>query len=165
MLVLDRTSRLADSLSGEQLPFSRYGIRDGNRTLDRIVVDLKIPRYRQQPLRCLLDSGASSPFLLLETTDTWRLQAFAHPSRLVTLNGDGCIEAETPLIIGNSTFRGTEIFSCGSMTRKVADTDCLLPTRLFKQVFVSHANSYIIVNPKRESHKLQELANTVPSGR
>jgi hypothetical protein len=48
------------------------------------------------------------------------------------------------------------------MTRQVADTDCLLPTRFFKQVFVSHANTYIIVNPKRDSRKLQELAGTVP---
>jgi hypothetical protein len=165
MLVLDRTSQLADSLSGEQLPFSRYGVRDGSRTLDRIVVELKIPRYLQQSLRCQVDSGTSSSFLFPEVSQAWRLQVFAHPSGLANLNGDRCIEAETPLIIGNSDLRGTEIFSCGNMTRQVADTDCLLSTHLFKQVFVSHANSYMIVNPKRDSHKLQELAGTIPFGR
>jgi hypothetical protein len=65
-LVLDRTSRVADSLSGERLPFSPHGIRDGSRTLDRIVVELKIPRYLQQSLRCLVDSGAGSPFSFLK---------------------------------------------------------------------------------------------------
>src|ERR1700759_120273 len=42
ILVLDRTSRLSESLAGEQLPFSRFGIRDASRTLDRIVIRCKI---------------------------------------------------------------------------------------------------------------------------
>jgi predicted aspartyl protease len=66
ILVLDRTSRLAESLAGEQLPFSCFGSRDAGRTHDRIVVELKIPRYLQQSLSCLVDSGASSPFVFPE---------------------------------------------------------------------------------------------------
>ena len=161
ILVLDRTSRLSESLAGEQIPFSRFGIRDGGRTLDRIVIELKIPRYRQQALRCLVDSGASSPFLLPERSEASRLQVLAHPSGLVTLNGDGCIEAGIPLIVGGSDLRTTEFFSCRNMTREAADTDCLLPTHLFKKIFVSHANSYLIVNPKRDARKMQELADVV----
>jgi hypothetical protein len=80
---------------------------------------------------------------------------------MATLNGDRCIVAGSGLILGGSAFPATEVFSCGNMTRKVADTDCLLPTHLFKQIFVSHANSYIIVNPKKDSRKLQETADTV----
>jgi hypothetical protein len=165
ILVLDRTSRLADSLSGERLPFSRYGVRNGRRTLDRIVVELNIPRYRQQSLRCLVDSGASSPFLFSERSEAWRLQVLAHPSGLVTLSGDGCIEAGIPLIVGGSDLRTTEFLSCRNMTREAADTDCLLPTHLFKKIFVSHANSYLIVNPKRDAPKMQEIADTVPLAR
>jgi hypothetical protein len=165
VLVLDRTSRLANSLAGDRLPFSRYGVRDGIRTLDRIVVELNIPRYRQQSLRCLVDSGASSPFLLPERSEASRLQVLAHPSGLVTLNGDGCIEAGIPLIVGGSDLRTTEFFSCRNMTREAADTDCLLPTHLFKKIFVSHANSYLIVNPKKDARKMQELADVVPSER
>jgi predicted aspartyl protease len=162
ILVLDRTSRLADSLAGERLPFSRYGVRDGSRTLDRIVVELNIPRYRQQSLRCLVDSGASYPFLLPERSEASRLQVLAHPSGLVTLNGEGCIEAGIPLIVGGSDLRTTEFFSCRNMTREAADTDCLLPTHLFKKIFVSHTNSYLIVNPKRDARKMHELADVVP---
>jgi hypothetical protein len=159
MLVLDRTSRVADSLSGERLPFSPHGIRDGSRTLDRIVVELKIPRYLQQSLRCLVDSGAGSPFLFPEKSQAWRLQVLAHPSEMVTHNGDRCIMAGTRLIIGGTDLPAAEVFSCGNTTREVVDTDCPLPTQLFKQIFVSHANSYIIVNPKKDSRKLQELAD------
>jgi hypothetical protein len=67
--------------------------------------------------------------------------------------------ARTRLIIGGTDLPATEVFSCGNTTREVVDTDCLLPTQLFKQIFVSHANSYIIVNPKKDSRKLQELAD------
>jgi hypothetical protein len=161
ILVLDRTSRLAESLAGEQLPFSRFGSRDAGRTPDRIVVELKIPRYLQQSLSCLVDSGASSPFVFPEESQAWRLQVLAHPSEMATLKGDRCIVAEERMIIGGIAFPATEVFSCGNVTRKVADTDCLLPTHLFKQIFISHSNSYIIVNPQKASRKLQELADTV----
>jgi predicted aspartyl protease len=161
ILVLDRTSRLAESLAGEQLPFSRFGIGETGRTRDRIVVELKIPSYLQRPLRCVVDSGASSPLLFPEKSQAWRLQVLDHPSEMTTLTGDRCIVAGSGLIIGSSAFPTTEVFSCGNMTRKAADIDCLLPTHLFKQIFVSHVNSYIIVNPQKASRKLQELADTV----
>jgi len=165
ILVLDRTSRLAESLAGEQLPFSRFGSSETGRTRDRIVVELKIPSYLQQPLRCLVDSGASSPLLFPEKSQAWRLQVLDHPSEMATLNGDRCIVAGAGLFIGGSAFPATEVFSCGNMTRKAADADCLLPTHLFKQIFISHTNSYIIVDPKKVSRKLQELADTVPLAR
>jgi hypothetical protein len=161
ILVLDRTSRLSESLAGKQLPFSRFGIRDASRTLDRIVIELKIPRYLEQSLRCLVDSGASAPLLYPEESQAWRLQVLAHPSEMTTLSRERCIVAGTRLIIGGSAFPAAEVLSCGNMTRKAADTDCLLPTRLFKQIFISHANSYIIVNPQKDSRKLQELADAV----
>jgi hypothetical protein len=117
--------------------------------------------YLEQSLRCLVDSGARSPVLFPEESQAQHLQTIARPSAMATLSGDRCIVARTSLIIGGTSLPGAEVFSCGNMTRKVADTDCLLPTHLFKQIFVSHANSYIIVNPKKDSRKLQETADTV----
>jgi hypothetical protein len=76
-------------------------------------------------------------------------KTIAHPSAMATQSGDRCIVARTSLILGGSAFPATEVFSCGNMTRKATDTDCLLPTYFFKQIFISHTNSYIIVNPKK----------------
>jgi hypothetical protein len=160
-LVLDRTSQLSNSLAGEQIPFSRFGVRDGTRTLDRIVIELKIPAYLKQPLLCVVDNGASSPLLFPEESQGQHLQIFARPSKMTTFSGDRCLAADTSLVIGDSTLHGAEVFSCGNMTRKAADTDCLLPTRLFKQIFISHTNSYLIVNPKTDPHNVQEVADAV----
>lgn len=161
ILVLDRTPRLSNSFAGEHLPFSRFGVLDGGRTLDRIVIELKMRDYLEQPLRCLVDSGARSPVLFPEESQAQHLQTIARPSVMATLSGDRCIVARTSLIIGATSLPAAEVFSCGNITRKATDTDCLLPTYFFKQIFVSHANSYIIVNPKKDSRKLQETADTV----
>jgi hypothetical protein len=161
ILVLDRTSRLSDSFAGEHLPFSRFGVLDGGRTLDRIVIELKMRDYLEQSLRCLVDSGARSPVLFPEESQAQHLQTIARPSAMAIQSGDRCVVARTSLIIGGTSLPTAEVFSCGNITRKATDTDCLLPTYFFKQIFISHANSYIIVNPQKTSRKLQELADTV----
>jgi Aspartyl protease len=165
ILVLDRTSRLSYSFAGEHLPFSRFGVLDGGRTLDRIVIELKMRDYLEQPLRCLVDSGARSPMLFPEESQAQHLQTIARPSSMATLGGERCIVAKTSLVIGATSLPAADVFSCGNITRKATDTDCLLPTYFFKQIFISHTNSYIIVNLKKVSLKLQELADTVPLAR
>jgi len=157
ILIFDRTSRLSNSFAGQHLPFSRFGILDGGRTLDRIVIALKMRDYLEQPLSCLVDSGARSPFLFPEESQVQHLQTVARPSAMTTLSGDRCIVARTSLIIGGTSLPAVEVFSCGNISRKTMDTDCLLPTYFFKQIFISHTDSYLIVKPKRDPQKMREL--------
>ena len=159
-LVLDRTSRLAKSLEGEQLPFSWFGSFDASPTPDRIVVELKIPSYRKQSLRCVLDSGANSTILYPETSKDWHMLLLSQPSEIRTINGNSCIVRKSLMALGGSVLPDTGLFVCEKMTRKTSDSDCLIPTAFFKEILISHLNSYVIVNPRKGSRRPQETADT-----
>lgn len=152
-LVLDRTSRLADSFHGEQLPFSRFGSFDAGPTPDRIIVELKLPSYREQPLRCVVDSGANSTILYPETNKVRHTQLFSQLSELHTLNGNRCVMEKSLMVMGGSSLPDTDVLACQNMTRETSDSDCLVPTYLFKEILISHTNSYIILNPRKNPPK------------
>lgn len=164
-LVLDRTSRLAKSFYGEQLPLSRFGSFEAGPTPDRIIVELKLLSYREQPLRCVVDSGANSTILYPETSKVWRTQLFSQPSEMHTLNGNRCVMQKSLMVMGGSTLPDTEVLVCQNMTRETFDSDCLLPTYLFKKILISNLNSYVIVNPQKASRAPQEPVDTVLSAR
>jgi predicted aspartyl protease len=63
ILVLDRTSSLAGTLTGERLPLSCFGRFGAAPTPDRVIVRLKVPSYLEKPLLLLVDSGASTAVL------------------------------------------------------------------------------------------------------
>jgi gag-polyprotein putative aspartyl protease len=164
-LVLDRTLRLAESFYGEQLPFSRFGSSDAGPTPDRIVVELKILSYREQSLRCVLDSGTNSTILYPETSKVWNTQLFSQPSELYALNGKSCFMEKSLMVMGGSIRPDTEVLVCENMRREASDSDCLVPTYLFKEILISHLNSYVIVNPRKGSRRSPEPADTVLSAR
>ena len=164
-LVLDRTSRLAESFYGEQLPFSRFGSFDTGATPDRIVVELKIPSYRKQSLRCALDSGANFTILYPETSKVWNTLLLSQPPEMHTLGGNSCIMERSLMGVGGSFHADSEFGVCEKMTREASDSDCLLSTHLFQAILISHLNSYVIVNPRKGPRRSEEPVNTVLSAR
>ena len=52
--------------------------------------------------------------------------------------------------------------SCQSATVKPPAAEGILPTGIFKQVFISHAGSYAIVNPKTRRNVPLEMAALTP---
>jgi gag-polyprotein putative aspartyl protease len=167
VLVLDRTSRLAKSYDGEHLPFSRFGSFDVVSSADRIIVELKILSYREQSLRCVVDSGANSNAIILypETSKVWNTLLLSQPSKLRTLNGKSCFMEKSLMVVGGRIHPDTEVLVCENMTREASDSDCLLPTDLFQAILISHQNSYVIVNPRKGPRRSEEPANTVLSAR
>jgi hypothetical protein len=167
ILVLDRTSRLAKSFDGEHLPFSRFSSFDTGPSADRIIVELKIISYREQSLRCLVDSGANSNAIILypETNKVWNTLLLSRPSELHTLNGKSCFMEKSPMVVGGRIHPDTEVLVCENMTREASDSDCLLPTYLFRAILISHLNSYVIVNPRKGPRRSEEPVNTVLSAR
>ena len=143
-LVLDRTSRLAKSFYGEQLPFSRFGSFDTGPSSDRIIVELKILSYREQSLRCVLDSGTNVTILYPETSKVWNTQLFSQPSELYALNGKNCFMEKSLMVVAGRIHPDTEVLVCENVTREASDSDCLVPTYLFKEILISHLNSYVI---------------------
>ena len=164
-LVLDRTSGLAKSFYGEQLPFSRFGRFDRGPSSDRIIVELKMLSYREQSLRCVVDSGANAAILYPETNKVWNTLLLSHPSELHTLNGKNCFMEKSLMVVAGRIHPDTEVLVCENVTREASDSDCLLPTYLFQAILISHLNSYVIVNPRKWPRRSEEPVNTVLSAR
>jgi predicted aspartyl protease len=159
-LVLDRESSLEDALYGEHLRFLAFGSYDLASTPNRIVVQLKVPALLLNPLFFVIDSGASSA-MLYPLAGGVALRAMQN-SQPGTMRGLGesrtCRFQKITLELGTGSFRGIDLVACEGLTRNVMDSDGLLPTRIFRQLFISHRAGYVIANPQladRASNRLE----------
>ncbi len=57
------------------------------------------------------------------------------------------------------------LVSCQVPVRSGRDHEGNLPTGIFKQLFISHAGSYAIVNPGKSKQAAQEIAAVIPMER
>jgi hypothetical protein len=55
--------------------------------------------------------------------------------------------------------------SCQGASVKAIDSEGLLPTAIFKRIFIIHAGSYAIINPAKRSSIPAELAIATPWSR
>jgi predicted aspartyl protease len=149
VLTLDRTSSLADMIAGERLPFSRFGSLEYATTLDRIVVELKVPSFLGRPMFFLVDSGSNTAALYPAPGGvTVGAMKGSHHASLHDLNERrDCRVQKTTLEIGRGIFPEIQLVACEGITRTKMDTDGLLPTSIFRWVFVSHTGGYVVVNP------------------
>jgi predicted aspartyl protease len=150
ILTLDQTSGLQDALSGEHLQLLRFGSFNGSPTADRIVVRLTVPSFLQQPLLFLVDSGTNTAMLYPSPGLAWRAMQSSQQGRVRSLDdSQNCQYEKAKLELGSGTFRGIELAACKGLTRNKTDTDGLLPTHIFRQLFISHRGAYVIANPRR----------------
>ena len=143
-MTLDAADGLADSLTGERLPiiFPPLPPEDENRY--RPTISAKVQGYGQ--VRLLLDSGASE-FLLLQQGNSSKGLG---DTRMTTVNGWLiCESTNSSVHLGKGTVSDLPMVSCKSATVKPKESEGTLPTAIFKQIFISHAGSYAIVNPTR----------------
>jgi predicted aspartyl protease len=141
-MTLDATDGLADSLAGERLPiiFPPLPHEDENRY--RPMVSVKLQGYGLA--RLALDSGATD-LILLEWRNPLRVLG---DTRLTTVNGWlACESTRRRVYLGKGTVSDLPMVSCGSASAKPPDCEGILPTAIFKQVFLSHAGSFAIINP------------------
>ena len=150
-LTLDRTTTLARSLAGERLPLSSTGRTPAELTQDRLLVPLKAPSLLARSMLFLVDSGSNTAMVYPLKNETLPFSPGAAHGRVHSLNGNQiCHVARTPLTIGTQTYREVVMAVCES-TRDNIDTDGLLPTRLFRRLFISHRDKYVIANPRMAS--------------
>jgi predicted aspartyl protease len=150
VLVLDRESRLEDTVSGEHLQFSAFGNYQSDSTPNRIVVQLKVPSLLLKPLFFVIDSGASSA-VIYPAPGGMALRAMqnAQPGTMQGLDERRtCRVQRTTLELGTGSFREIELVACEGLTRNKMDSDGLLPTRIFHQIFICHRARYVIANPQ-----------------
>ena len=143
-LTLDYASDLADSLSGDHLPLSFSGRRGNYSTVDRLVLDVRLPSVDR--LHFQLDSGTDSVTLFPSKGVRYAAGTFRGTVR--TPNGDSeCRINFVTLEIGKSTFHGQRLISYEGVTRDNFDVDGMLPTSIFDRLFISHSGAYVIANP------------------
>ena len=122
----------------------------------RPMVSVTLAALASHPMTLLLDSGADR--VILTGNEIMQFKTSGNTSRLATLNGSmTCTSGEGKLDWGKTTLRGLTLLTCQSVTKKDRDEQGLLPTAIFRQIFISHAGSYAIVNPAKRP-RTQELA-------
>jgi predicted aspartyl protease len=155
-MTLDAGHGLAGSLAGERLPITFPPLPQGDENGYQPTISVQVKAYGQA--RLLLDSGATS-LVLPQSKD----QSLGDRMTLRTVNGSLiCEETDATLYLGRGTIRSLEIVNCQTATAKPRDLDGILPTAIFKQIFISHAGSYAIVNPTQRCRVPQEIAAVTP---
>jgi predicted aspartyl protease len=153
-MTLDAGDGLADSLAGEHLPvtFPPLPLGDEHRYQPRISVTAET--YGSASM--LLDSGADTLVLLQRGNPG---NGWGYGTRLRTVNGSlPCESTHDKLLLGQGTVRDLAIMRCQTVTVKPSDAEGILPTAIFKRIFISHAGSYAIVNPTPRCNLALEMA-------
>jgi Aspartyl protease len=146
-LTLDNTTGLADSLHGDHLALTFFGARANYLTVDRLLVEVKVPPLRA--LTFLLDSGTNSA-TFFPSKAAPHLAGGTFPARVSTPYGfSPCRIGFVTLEIGKNAFHNQRMVSREDVTRDNFDVDGMLPTSMFARLFISHSGAYAITNPKR----------------
>jgi len=157
-ITLDAGVSLADSLSGERLPITFLPLPEGDENRYQPKISVKVQAYGHASL--LLDSGATQ-LALLQPRIEWT--GLGGRMTVRTVNGSLiCEETDATLYLGKGTIRNLGIVNCQTATGKPKDLEGILPTAIFKQIFISHAGSYAIVNPAQRCKGPQEIAAVTP---
>ncbi len=122
------------------------------------MISVTVQAYGQASL--FLDSGATTLVLL-----QWRnrLLASVGEMRLRTVNGSLPCESTTDRVsLGRGMVSNFRMLRCQSDTVKTQDHTGVLPTAIFKQIFISHAGSYAIINPSQRCNATREMAAVTP---
>ena len=149
VLLLDGSSALAASLLGEHVAFRSSGLSRQGVVPDRILVQSKLPSFNGGPLACLVDSGTHLAVIFLRAGSMGRLQGTWPQINLSSPFGNSaCVTEPSRVEVGGERVRSTDVVACEDDKQANADFDCLLPTDLFRSVFISHRGGYIVMNPQ-----------------
>jgi predicted aspartyl protease len=156
-MTLDAVADLADSLAGERLPITFPPLPRDDENRYRPMISVKVEASGHANV--LLDSAATELILLRRGN---QLKGFGD-TRVTTVNGRlTCQSTKGRVFLGKGTVSDLPIVSCQGASVKENESQGLLPTVVFKQIFISHAGSYAIVNPAKRSSIPAEIAIVRP---
>jgi len=164
-ITLDAGDSLADSFDGERLPMSSSSVSAEGDTLHRPMVSVKLPSIDSHPLSMVLDSAAEAVVIFRQKEFAWRNLGDGSADHLMVETMAGplrCSLWQDSLRWGRFSASGVDMLMCEDAKTAKLDTGGSVPTGMFKRVLISHANSYVIVNPVRRSSTLQEAAVVPP---
>ncbi len=158
-MTLDPGDGLADSLAGERLPVTFPPLPQGDEHRYQPRISVTVQTYGAASM--LLDSGAETLVLLQWGNPR---NGWGYGSRLRTVNGSmPCESTHDKLHLGKRTVRDLAIMRCQTVTVKLSAAEGILPTAIFKRIFISHARSFAIVNPTPRCSVALEMAAVTPS--
>jgi hypothetical protein len=138
---------LTEALTGEHVSLSRQGNYLGVPTHNRLMLTLKIPDVTSLPLRVQLDSAACLVILF-----KGRLRAIAEGGwEPVTIGDAGAGRAwmyqrQVEFVtVGSNVLQRVMVMA--PARNEENDSEGLLPTILFRSVYISHSGGFAIFNP------------------
>jgi predicted aspartyl protease len=156
-ITLDAVGDLADSLAGERLPITFPPLPPDDENRYRPMISVKVEASGHASV--LLDSAATELILLRRGNQLKGLG----DTRVTTVNGWlTCESTKGRVFLGKETVSDLPMVSCQGASVKTNDSEGLLPTAIFKRIFISHAGSYAIINPAKRPSVPAELAIVTP---
>jgi hypothetical protein len=155
LLCLDETNAMRDSVRGERIFFvPPQHPEDELPFVERLVISVHLSGTGKQPILLQLDSGSDGP-ILYPGSEQPEVQALVHAAVLQGGNATPAQRAFAVVPLQNMQV-GNRILSHISFVTPVTvgknvpgrGEDGLLPTLLFRSVFISGADHYVIFDPK-----------------
>jgi len=139
---------LGDMLVGERLSLSLNGPEEKEPTENRLIIAGHCPESGSREMKFQLDSGVSGVvlFTALNTLAVFR----PPPTHTVEGPFGGSFDANSQtahLRLGKKLFIETALVPEGNISPRGGGVDGLLPTSLFRSIFISHSGKFVILDP------------------
>jgi hypothetical protein len=151
-LCLDETGAMAAAMKGTRVPLAQpYGTEHDLPFMRPLVIETRLEGVHE-PVLLRLDSGSNAPVIYGGGKPSLRSRAKAQILRR-NVNGveqDFAVLAPQDVAVGRETLRQVtfvqNINSVGAVQQ--AREDGILPTVMFRRVFVSYSNQFAILEPR-----------------
>jgi predicted aspartyl protease len=162
---------LLRGIQGERISVRESGAVEGLRTVNRLIVTIQSPELSVSGMSFQLDSGATLPVLFPNSADRMRVDVSDRTSAAATTaECANCslfrIRKLRVLQVGKRMLSNV-LMAIPDVKGKM-DTDGLLPTSLFRSIYISHSSSFVIVDPEtlpvKSAPTLATVVAAVPGG-
>jgi hypothetical protein len=153
IVCLDDSAEMGKKVKGVHVPFSaEAGAPVSQPAPQKLIVSAQVRGIEKRMLRLQLDSGINTPLLYGAGEDLRAGQLAGGPLRSRGTDGAEhafAVMASQDVQVGPHSLRQVQFVMPMNSGRNLAksDVDGLLPTMLFRQVYVSYSNHYVVLEP------------------
>ncbi len=150
LLCLDTEGILQKLIRGERIPLATPPIGDGSgAATEPLIAEVHLPHLADRPLYLLIDSGANVPYLCDSSRGSVS-SVGGRPMHIAGANGPGREFVVLPaqdMQIGTNIVRQVSFVVTVSHSTAKMQVDGMLPTGLFRSVYISYQNHFMILQP------------------
>jgi hypothetical protein len=148
LLCLDTQGTMQGSIRGERIALATPPAGDGSGAdTEPLIAEVHLPRLADRPLYLLLDSGANVPYLCDSSRGSVS-SVGGRPMHIAGINGPGREFVVLPaqdVQIGSNIVRQVSFVVTVSHSTAKMQVDGMLPTGLFRRVYISYHNHFMIL--------------------